>query len=424
MRYSLDSMLPERAFSPRLGRGFGGGGMTLEGGGGSPSSSPSPSATSQTQTVSSIAPWAQPGVSAIIGQEMANMFPNQTTNPDGSINLGQQLGYTAFGQNGAGVGPGQMQAANAAVAPTSALQNQTYQEAAGLQTPSQYGQASGLAGTAGLGSLSTVGQANMYGNMGAQYGASYGQNATNPAAVQAYMNPYLNASLAPQLALQQQQFGQQQAANQGAATQANAFGGGRSDVMTALNQQNQDIAENTLVGNAYNTAYNNANQNMQQAATLGMQGAATGLSGINAQQAGYAGVGTQASNLANIGTQANQANLADIQQQNTLGAQQQAQQQAVINQAIQNYSNTQSYPMQQAYNLEGLYTGVPQASTSTQYTAAPNVVSTAAGLGTAAIGASKLLAPNKKGGQIKAKKMAGGGLAALAAEKAFARKGR
>lgn len=417
MRYSLDSMLPERAFSPRLGRGFGGGGMTLEGGGG-PSPSSSPAATSQTQTVSSIAPWAQPGVSAIIGQEMANMFPNQTTNPDGSINLGQQLGYTAFGQNGAGIGPGQMAAANAAVAPVNALQNQAYNEAAGLTTPSQYGQASGLAGTAGLGSLSTVGQANMYGNMGAQYGASYGQNATNPSAVQAYMNPYLNASLAPQLALQQQQFGQQQAMNQGAATQANAFGGGRSDVMTALNQQNQDLAENTLVGNAYNTAYNNANQNMQQAATLGMQGAATGLSGINAQQAGYAGAGTQASNLANIGTQANTANINNINAQTAQGNAAQAQQQAVINQAIQNYANTQQYPMQQAYNLEGLYTGVPQASTSTQYTAAPNAVSTAAGLGTAAIGASKLLAA-KKGGKVKS--MAGGGLAALAVKKAFSK---
>ena len=396
-------------------------GFICWGGGGSPSPAPSPSATSQTQTVSSIAPWAQPGVSAVIGQEMANMFPNQTTNPDGSINLGQQLGYTAFGQNGAGIGPGQMQAASAAVAPTSALQNQTYQEAAGLQVPSQYGQATNMAGQAGLGSLSTVGQAAGYGNMGAQYGASYGQNATNPSAVQAYMNPYLSATLAPSLALQQQQFGQLGAQEQGAATQANAFGGGREAVMQGLNQQNEMLAQNQLVGNAYNTAYNNANQNMQQAATLGMQGAATGLSGINAQQAGYAGAGTQASNLANIGTQSNQANLANIQQQNTLGAQQQAQQQAVLNQAIQNYANTQQYPMQQAYNLEGLYTGVPQASTSTQYSAAPNAVSTAAGLGTAAIGASKLLAA-KKGGQIK--KMAGGGLAALAAEKAFAKKGR
>jgi hypothetical protein len=160
---------------------------------------------------------------------------------------------------------------------------------------------------------------------------------------------------------------------------------------------------------------------MQQAATLGMQGAATGLSGVNAAQAGYTNAGTQASNLANIGTQANATNLNNINEQSTMGAQQQAQQQAIINQAIQNYSNTQAYPMQQAYNLEGLYTGVPTSSTSTQYTAAPNAVSTAAGLGTAAVGASKLLAA-KKGGHIK--RMAGGGLAAIAVEKAFKKKGK
>ena len=389
-------------------------GFICWGGGGGPGPSSSPSATSQTQTVSSIAPWAQPGVSSLISQEMANMFPNQTTNPDGSINLGQQLGYTAFGQNGVGIGPGQMQAAQAAVAPTSALQNQTYQEAAGLQTPSQYGQATGLAGAAGTGSLNTVGQANMYGNMGAQYGASYGQNATNPAAVQSYMNPYLSATLAPSLALQQQQFGQLGAQEQGAATQANAFGGGREAVMQGLNQQNEMLAQNQLVSNAYNNAYNTANTNMQQAATLGMQGAATGLSGINAQQAGYAGAGTQASNLANIGTQNLAAQTSILGTQNTMGAQQQAQQQAVINQAIQNYANTQNYPMQQAYNLEGLYTGTGATAnqTQTQYQAAPSLVNTAAGLGTAAIGASKLLATNKKGGQIKG--FAAGGIASLA----------
>jgi len=550
-------------------------GFICWGGGGSPSPAASPSATSQTQTVSAISPWAQPGISAIIGQEMANQFPNQTTNPDGSINLGQQLGYTAFGQNGVGIGPGQMQAAQAAVAPTSALQNQSYSAAAGLQTPSQYGQATGLAGAAGMGSLNTVGQAAGYGAMGAQAGANaagqssmygmqgsqagqqagalsnmygaagamtganaanasnmygqmgvntgqqaagmsnmYGQGAVNqgqqgaaigaslgqqsqnastgPGSVYSYMNPYLNASLAPQLALQQQQFGQLQAQNQGAATQANAFGGGRSDVMTALNQQNEMLAQNQLTSNAYNTAFNNAQSQMnaanqaaltgnaqaqtgygqgltaaqqagqlglagtqqgltgaqqagqlglagiqsgltgaqqagqlgisgaqtglsgaQQAGSLGMQGAAVGLSGVNAQQAGYAGAGTQASNLANIGTQNLAAQTSILGTQNTLGAQQQAQQQAVINQAIQNYANTQNYPMQQAYNLEGLYTGTGATAnqTQTQYQAAPSLVNTAAGLGTAAIGASKLLAA-KKGGKVKG--FAAGGIASLA----------
>ena len=51
MRYTLDSMLPEKAFSPRLGRGFGAGGMTLEGGSGGGSSAPAPAAQPTTTTV-------------------------------------------------------------------------------------------------------------------------------------------------------------------------------------------------------------------------------------------------------------------------------------------------------------------------------------------------------------------------------------
>ena len=467
---------------------FGGGG-----GGGGGSSSPAP--TSQNQTVSSISPWAQPGVSAIIAQQMANQFPNQTVNADGTINLGQQAGYTSFGQNGAGIGPNQMAAANAAVAGFSPLQQQAQQYAAGLQEPGQFANATNMATAAGQGLYGTANTANQYGSlgagygqsganigtqgglgygamgagigqqaanqtgnalgygaMGAQAGASYGQNATNPNAVQAYMNPYLQATLNPAMQLQNQQFGMVNAQNQGQATQQGAFGGGRQAVTQGLNQQNQMLAQNQLVGNAYNQAYNTANQNMQNAASLGMQGAGVGLQGmnaanslyqtgiqgantglqgvntalqgtaqgmqgaqiglqgVNAAQAGYTGAGQQAANLGNLGTQQLAADTSIINTQNSLGAQQQANQQSVINQAMQNYANSQNYPMQQAYNLEGLYTGVPTASTQTNYSAAPSTASTLMGAGTAMYGASQL-AKVAKGGIIKTKKMASGGIA-------------
>ena len=467
---------------------FGGGG-----GGGGGSSSPAP--TSQNQTVSSISPWAQPGVSAIIAQQMANQFPNQTVNADGTINLGQQAGYTSFGQNGAGIGPNQMAAANAAVAGFSPLQQQAQQYAAGLQEPGQFANATNMATAAGQGLYGTANTANQYGSlgagygqsganigtqgglgygamgagigqqaanqtgnalgygaMGAQAGASYGQNATNPNAVQAYMNPYLQATLNPAMQLQNQQFGMVNAQNQGQATQQGAFGGGRQAVTQGLNQQNQMLAQNQLVGNAYNQAYNTANQNMQNAASLGMQGAGVGLQGmnaanslyqtgiqgantglqgvntalqgtaqgmqgaqiglqgVNAAQAGYTGAGQQAANLGNLGTQQLAADTSIINTQNSLGAQQQANQQSVINQAMQNYANSQNYPMQQAYNLEGLYTGVPTASTQTNYSAAPSTASTLMGAGSAMYGASQL-AKVAKGGIIKTKKMASGGIA-------------
>ena len=470
---------------------FGGGG----GGGGGSSGSSSPAATSQTQTVSSISPWAQPGVSDIIAQQMANQFPNQTVNPDGTINLGQQAGYTSFGENGAGIGPNQMAAANAAVAGFSPLQQMAQQSGANLSMPGQFGDATAMAGAAGQGLYGTANTANQYGSlgagygasganigtqgglgygtmgagigqqaagqagiaqgygaMGAQQGASYGQNATNPNAVQQYMNPYLQATLNPAMQLQQAQFGQINAQNQGQATQQGAFGGGRQAVTQGLNQVNQMLAQNQLVGNAYNQAYNTANQNMQQAASLGMQGAGVGLQGmnaanslyqtgiqgantglqgvntalqgtaqgmqgaqiglqgVNAAQAGYTGAGQQAANLGNLGTQQLAADTSIINTQNSLGAQQQANQQSVINQAMQNYANSQNYPMQQAYNLEGLYTGVPTASTQTNYSAPPSTASTLMGAGTAMYGASQL-AKVAKGGIIKTKKMASGGIA-------------
>ena len=454
---------------------------SIFGGGGGGGSTSSPAPTSQVQTVSAITPWAQPGLSAIIAQQMANQFPNQTVNPDGTINLGQQAGYTSFGQNGAGIGPNQMAAAQAAVAGFSPLQQQAQQYAAGLQEPGQFGNATNMATAAGQGLFGTADTANQYGSlgagygqsganigtqgglgygaqgaqagqmgagygaMGAQQGASYGQNATNPNAVQAYMNPYLQATLNPAMQLQQQQFGILNAQNQAQATQQGAFGGGRQAVAQGLNQQNQMLAQNQLVGSAYNQAYNTANQNMQHAASLGMQGAGLGiqgqqtaisgantglqgvntalqgtaqgmqgaqigLQGVNAAQAGYTGANQAAANLGNLGTQQLAADTSIINTQNALGAQQQANQQSVINQAMQNYANTQNYPMQQAYNLEGLYTGVPTASTQTQYSAAPSTASTLMGAGTAAIGAAQL-AKVAKGGIIKTKKMATGGIA-------------
>ena len=128
------------------------------------------SATSQNQTTSYVSPWAQPIAANLINQQMANMFPNQTVNADGTINLGQQAGYTAFGQNGAGIGPNQMAAAQSAVAGFSPLQQQAQQGAANLSMPGQFNTATTMAGNAGQGLLGTVNPAMAYGNLGSTMG--------------------------------------------------------------------------------------------------------------------------------------------------------------------------------------------------------------------------------------------------------------
>jgi hypothetical protein len=218
---------------------------------------------------------------------------------------GQQLGIEGGGQYGSmGAGYGQ-QGANIGTA------GGAYYGGQGMG----YGaQGAGLAG-ANIGT----------GALGTQQGLSYGQNAQNPNAVAAYMNPYLQNALAPAQQLLNQQYDMQGAAEQGAATSKGAFGGSREALMQGLNQQNRMLAQNQLVGNAYNQAYNTANQNMQTAAQLGMQGAGVGLQGLQGANTAYGtgiagantglqGVNTQLAGTAQ-GMQGAQVGLAGVDRQ-------------------------------------------------------------------------------------------------------------
>jgi hypothetical protein len=91
------------------------------------------------------------------------------------------------------------------------------------------------------------------------------------------MNPYLQQSLAPQLQLLNQQFGIQQAEQQGRATQAGAFGGSREALQGGLINQNQALAQQQMIGQGYNEAFKNAQQAQQYGAGLGLQGYGQGI---------------------------------------------------------------------------------------------------------------------------------------------------
>ena len=368
-------------------------GYTPQTGGGGSSGGGSSSPTQTTVQNTNIPAYAQPYVETMLGTAQQQIF-----NYDDSGNVTSMKPYTPYSNN-----------ASDYIAGFSPLQQQAQSNIANMQVPGQYNTAMNFAQTAGLGAAGTANSAAQYGGMGAQAGLSYGQNATNPNAVAAYMNPYLQNTLAPSLQLQNQQFGQINAQNQGQATQQGAFGGGRQAVMQGLNQQNQMLAQNQLVGNAYNQAYNTANQNMQTAGAQAMQGAGLGLQGTAAQQAAYQQLGAQGANLANIAGQQTQSGLAINQAQEAAGAAQQAQQQNVINQQIQNYATAQQYPMMQLSNMSNLLRGLPMQSTTAQtYQAAPSAVSQLAGLGTTAVAGAKL-ASMKAGGLAKTKKFDVGG---------------
>jgi hypothetical protein len=451
-----------------------GGGMIYGGGGGgSPSGGGS---TNTTVTNTNIPDYAQPYVSNMLNATQAQIYNKDMT---GFNN------YVPYSTNPTDY-----------VAGFSPLQQQAQSSAANLQVPGQYNAATQLGSAAGIGALGTTGQAAQYGQQGSQagqygqnmsnmyagqgvnagmnaagqssmygglaanqgqqganIGQSLGQMSTNPGAVQSYMNPYLQNSLNPQLQLAAQQYGMQGAAQQGAATSAGAFGGSRNALMQGLNQQNQMLAQNQIIGNGYNTAFNQAQNQMNaanqaalsgnaqalqgyntglqgagqagsqamqgiglglqgtnQAANLGIAGAQAGLSGVGAQQAGYAQAGNQASNLSNIGSQQLAAQQGIIGTQSQQGGIQQGQQQNVINQAVQNYATAQQYPFMQLGQLNAMLRGLPMQQSSTQmYQSAPSTVSQLSGLGIAGLGASSMYnaATKAKGGKITA--MATGG---------------
>jgi len=226
---------------------------------------------------------------------------------------------------------------------------QAGQQAAGLsniygQQGSQIGQqasnVSNMYGGMGTNAgMNAAGQSSMYGGLaanqgqqGANIGQSLGQMSTNPNAVGAYMNPYLQQSLAPQLQLANQQYGIAGTQMAGQATGAGAFGGSRNALQQSLNQQNQMLANNQIINQGYNTAFNNAQAQMNAANQAALSGNAQALQGYNTglQGAGQAGsqamqgigLGLQGSNQA--ATQAlagNQQALSGAQQAGSLGIQ-------------------------------------------------------------------------------------------------------
>jgi hypothetical protein len=409
--------------------------LYLGGGGGG---SPGPT-TSTTQT-SNIPEYARPYAETMLGATQQQLF-NTAPGPDGTTQITSVKPYQAFGAQvdggQAGLGPGEMAAARSAYAQFDPLQNTAYQGAANLQVPGQFGQATDVAGAGIMGALGTAGQAGQYGGMGAQLGAQaaqagqqYAQQATNPYATQAYMSPYMQNVVDVQQREAQRASNIAGAAQRGQATQAGAFGGSRQAIMDAERQRNLATQMGNIQATGLQSAFDQARQAQQFGATLGlqgqqagMQGAQVGLQGVGAQQAGYGQAIQGAGQLGNLGTQQLAAQQGVLGTQSQYGAQRQAYDQNVINQAIQNYAMMQQYPQQQLSFMNAQLRGLPmQASTTQSYQAPPSYLSQLGGLGLGAYGLSKMGAFGKKGGMPKdfeKKKMddAPSGLQALALSK-------
>lgn len=477
------------------------------GGGGGP--------TQTTVQNTNVPEYARPYVESMLGATQQQLF-NTSQNADGSTQITGVKPYQAFGQQGAGLGAGEMQAAQSAFAGFDPLQQQAYQGISNLQVPGQFGDASNAAAQATQRALDTGYQAGQFGNqfrgpgqyapgqfsMAQAQAPELQQYQMGPAQqvgtqsytgenVGQYMSPYMQnvVDIQKREAQRASDIAGTQAAGQ--AVKSGAFGGSRAGLLEAERQRNLATQMGDIQATGQQAAFQNAQQqfnaqqqanmqaalaNQQAGLTVGQQnlGAQLGIQqlgagqnlqaqlanqqafqaaqqaaeqsrqfgagqamtaaqqraqyGLAGQQLGEqsrqygAGLGLQgaqtalqgANALGALGGQELQAQQGIYGLQNQFGGQQQAYNQNVINQAIQNYAQTQLYPQQQLAFMNAQLRGLPLQSTTTQsYQAAPSYLSQVAGLGTAAAGAYRL-SGMKKGGKVAAKDNTAAGLADLA----------
>jgi hypothetical protein len=209
----------------------------------------------------------------------------------------------------------------------SELQKQAFQTASGLQTPTAFGTAINTAG-------------DVTGQMQGLAGASFG----TPQAQQ-YMNPYLQASLNPQLDEARRQAQITNLANMSKLTQAGAYGGGRQAIMQSEADRNLATNLANITGQGYKTAYEqataqyNADQNRKLAA---LQGA---LGGAQAQ--------------GSLASQENQTGLANLAQQQALGAVQRGITSEGVAADKAQFEEARDYPYKMVQYAQNLLGGLP-----------------------------------------------------------------
>ena len=282
------------------------------------------------------------------------------------------------------------------------LQQQSFENAGLMQTAPQLGDATAMAGMAGLGALNTQYTFNPYQtqqftsgtNAPPGYDAA-GKFQAGTGAVGQYMSPYMDTVVARQQADAQRQGDIARQVQNAQAARSGAFGG--SGNMLANNQLNASLMrqKGDIQAKGLQDAYTQAMGQFNQSQAQNLAG-----SQLNAQQQQFgAGLGLQglqtamtgAKSLADIGQTQYGQNLGLLDVQNRFGAQQQQQMQNALNTEYQDFLNYQNYPYKQMGFMSDMIRGLPLTQQSqTMYQQPPSMISQAAGLGTAAIGASKL----------------------------------
>lgn len=297
-----------------------------KGGGGS-----APAPSQQTVTQTSIPEYARPYVENMLGKTEA--LTDISKNP-----------YQAYqGQRIAGFTP---------------MQQQSFENIAGMETPGQFQTGTQMAGIAGLGGL------------GAQ--RQYQQMATNPNAVGAYMSPFMQNVVDVQKQQAIRDYGKNQVGQNLAAARQGTYGGARQLLASTEANRNLQNQLAQIQAQGSQAAYDQAQKNLQYGADLGIRGLGVGLQG--------------ATTLGQLGSAQQQSaeNIAKMQQ--AAGATQQAQDQRILEQQYADFQAQRAYPYQQLGFMSDALRGLPLSQASQQlYQAPPSIASQLGGMGLAGL---------------------------------------
>jgi len=275
------------------------------------------------------------------------------------------------------------------------------------------------------------------------------KNFTDAGVASQYMSPYQQQVTDIQKREAIRQAATAGTQQQAQATQAGAFGGSRDAIMRAERERNLGTQLNDIQAQGSNQAYtqgmgqfnadqarqlqagmgnqqmgyNVGNANLQ--ALLGTQQLGTGqslqaqlanqsamnaMNQLNEQSSQYgAGLGLQglqtalsgAGQLGNLGQNIYAQNQGNLNMQNQMGTQQQAQIQNMLNNNYQDFQAAQNMPYKQMGFMSDLLRGTQGLGQSNiyQYQAAPSPISQLGGLATTAYAANKVFGAN--GGMVK-----------------------
>jgi len=359
-----------------------------------PTTTPGMTTTAGGTTSSGLSDWSQP---YIVGS---------ATDP-GYLTKAKALGNKGYEAYGGPLTAGESQ-----------LQTKAFQGIGGLSVPSSIGTAATTAGNVANRFAGMSYNPSQFGSQftapGAYQTGQFDTDTFGAEQAQQYMNPYLQSALNPQLEEARRQSQITQLGNQAKATQAGAFGGGRSAIMEAETQRALGSNLANITGQGYNTAYDkamaqfNADQTRQlqaqqsgeasrqfgatQGMTAAQQAAQYGLAGQQeAEKSKQFGANYGLESLKNqlaaaqaqgqLGLTENTANLANLQQQLTAGEAQRRIESEGVKADLDEFNVQREFPYKQIQFQRDILSGLPVSAITSQAPQMNDVAALVAAMG-------------------------------------------